>query len=158
MQDSSKAETSHDQRFNEDLDNDNGIKEGKADLWTPLNCLVEAANRTKSSKSYSQGSALPDSEPYMPDGNKPKAMLPNASDSEIYLAKPKLKEHGQSSKFNDEKTGTSLLPGQVKRRRIRASIKKREAGSDDLMVDSHGAKLKRTNCPIWFTLVASEDQ
>ncbi|KAK6164560.1 hypothetical protein DH2020_001424 [Rehmannia glutinosa] len=34
-----------------------GAWEGKVDLWKPLNCLVEAANRSKSSKFGFQGSA-----------------------------------------------------------------------------------------------------
>ncbi|MED6202711.1 hypothetical protein PIB30_108265, partial [Stylosanthes scabra] len=34
----------------EDTKNSMEPAEGKGDLWTPLNCLVEAANRTKSSR------------------------------------------------------------------------------------------------------------
>ncbi|KAL0010351.1 hypothetical protein SO802_005459 [Lithocarpus litseifolius] len=58
----SVAEPSNEQKHNEDTENDVEIIEGKVDLWTPLNCLVEAANRTKSSKSNSQGPSLAKSE------------------------------------------------------------------------------------------------
>ena len=55
LQNISVAEPSNEQKHNEDIENDVEIIEGKADLWTPLKCLVEAANRTKSYKSNSQG-------------------------------------------------------------------------------------------------------
>ncbi|KAJ0013964.1 hypothetical protein Pint_20480 [Pistacia integerrima] len=151
--------------------NDVEMMEGKADLWTPLNCLVEAANRTKSSKSSSQGLSLvksdlqnaPDSELFMPE-TKSKVDLPNAPGSEVCLPRSKLKEHGQNTKFHDDKNGKSLLSGPVKRRRLRAAAKKRDAESSELcaaakvMLDASGAKHKRRNSPVWFSLVASEDQ
>ena len=48
------TETFYEQKPNKD---DVEVMEGKADLWTPLNCLVKTANRTKSSKSNLQGTA-----------------------------------------------------------------------------------------------------
>ncbi|XP_031268749.1 E3 ubiquitin protein ligase DRIP1-like [Pistacia vera] len=170
-QDSCKAEPYNEQRAYEDTENDVEMMEGKADLWTPLNCLVEAANRTKSSKSSSQGLSLvksdlqnaADSELYMPE-TKSKVDLPNAPGSEVCLPRSKLKEHGQNTKFHDDKNGKSLLSGPVKRRRLRAAAKKRDAESSELcaaakvMLDASGAKHKRRNSPVWFSLVASEDQ
>lgn len=54
MQDPSMIKPSCEQKPTKDLDNDNDF-EAKDDLWIPLNCLVEAANRTMSSKPSSQG-------------------------------------------------------------------------------------------------------
>ncbi|XP_044497961.1 E3 ubiquitin protein ligase DRIP2-like isoform X2 [Mangifera indica] len=170
-QDSCKAEPYNEERAYEYTENDVEMMEGKADLWTPLNCLVEAANRTKSSKSSSQGLSLvksdlnnaPDSKLYMPE-TKSKVDLPNASGTDVCLSRPKMKGHRQYTKFHDDKNGKSLLSGPVKRRRLHAAAKKREAESSELcaaaqvMLDASGAKHKRRKSPVWFSLVASEDQ
>lgn len=170
-QDSCKAEPYNEQRAYEDTENDVKMMEGKTDLWTPLNCLVEAANRTKSSKSSSQGLSLvksdlhndPDSELFRPETNF-KVGLPNAPGREVCLSRSKLKEHGQNTKFHDDKNGKILLSGPMKRRRLHAAAKKREPESNELcaaaevMVDASGAKHKRRNSPVWFSLVALEDQ
>jgi E3 ubiquitin-protein ligase DRIP len=168
MQDSSVAEPSTEQRPNDDgEDDDVQMIEGKADLWTPLNCLVEAANRTKSSKSHSQRLSLakfglldgPDSKPHLYES---RAESPNGQHSDIYMAKTK-NEHGQGIRVLDDKNGTNSLPVSVKRRRLTAA-QKRAAMSEGLgasaqaMVDAAAAKSNRRNSPIWFSLVASEDQ
>ena len=162
------AEPSTEQRPNDDGEGDDvQMIEGKADLWTPLNCLVEAANRTKSSKSHSQGLSLakfglldgPDSKPHLYES---RAESPNGQHSEIYMAKTK-NEHGQGIRVLDDKNGTNSLPVSVKRRRLTAA-RKRAVMSEGLsasaqaMVDAAGAKSNRRNGPIWFSLVASEDQ
>ncbi|KAL9393338.1 hypothetical protein Peur_012623 [Populus x canadensis] len=166
--DSSVAEPSTEQRPNDDgEDDDIQMIEGKADLWTPLNCLVEAANRTKSSKSHSQRLSLakfglldgPDSKPHLYES---RAESPNGQHSDIYMAKTK-NEHGQGIRVLDDKNGTNSLPVSVKRRRLTAA-QKRAAMSEGLgasaqaMVDAAAAKSNRRNGPIWFSLVASEDQ
>ncbi|XP_048236043.1 E3 ubiquitin protein ligase DRIP2 isoform X1 [Ricinus communis] len=168
-QDSSVGEPPNTQRFKEDLEDDVEIIEGKADLWTPLNCLVEAANRSKSSKSNSQGPSLPKSELLSgPDGDsqlpgiKFRAESPNGHVSEVYMPKTKNKEHGPDSKVQDDKNGTDLLHASVKRRRLtarkRAAMSEEFSASARVMLDAAGAKNNRRNCPIWFSLVASEDQ
>ncbi|KAJ6359966.1 hypothetical protein OIU77_004049 [Salix suchowensis] len=169
--DSSVAEPSTEQRPNDDdEDDDVEIIEGKADLWTPLNCLVEAANRTKSSKSHSQGLSLaksslldgPDCEPHLYE-TKSRAESPSGHHSEVYMSKTKNKEHGQGIGVQDDKNGKNSLPMSVKRRRLTAA-RKRAALSEGLsvsaqaMIDAAGAKNNRRNGPIWFSLVASEDQ
>lgn len=171
MQDSSVAEPSTEQRPNDDdEDDDVEIIEGKADLWTPLNCLVEAANRTKSSKSHSQGLSLaksslldgPDCETHLYE-TKSRAESPSGHHSEVYMSKTKNKEHGQGIGVQDDKNGKNSLPMSVKRRRLTAA-RKRAALSEGLsvsaqaMIDAAGAKNNRRNGPIWFSLVASEDQ
>ncbi|EOY11048.1 PREDICTED: E3 ubiquitin protein ligase DRIP2 isoform X2 [Theobroma cacao] len=167
-QDSSMAEPSSERRSNEDTD-DVEMLEGKADLWTPLNCLVEAANR-KSSKLNSQGLATSKAEPHnAPDCHlyipETKADLESATvpDGKLCIPKAKSKEHGQNTKVQDEKNGASLISRPVKRRRLRAAAQKRAAASQQaasarVMLDTLGAKCNRKESPIWFSLVASEDQ
>ncbi|KAG5232638.1 E3 ubiquitin protein ligase [Salix suchowensis] len=156
--DSSVAEPSTEQRPNDDdEDDDVEIIEGKADLWTPLNCLVEAANRTKSSKSHSQGLSLaksslldgPDCEPHLYE-TKSRAESPSGHHSEVYMSKTKNKEHGQGIGVQDDKNGKNSLPMSVKRRRLTAA-RKRAALSEGLsvsaqaMIDAAGAKNNRRN-------------
>lgn len=171
LQDFSVAEPSNEQRPNEDRENDVEVTEGKADLWTPLNCLVEAANRTKSSKLNSQGLSLAkleqhnahDNEVYMPE-TKVRAESFRAPESDVYMPKSKRKEHGLKKKVQDENNGTTLVPGPVKRRRFRAAGRKSASASGELhpsaqvMLDAAGSKRNRRNSPIWFSLVASEDR
>uniref|UniRef100_A0A803PZN9 RING-type domain-containing protein n=1 Tax=Cannabis sativa TaxID=3483 RepID=A0A803PZN9_CANSA len=164
MQDSLSAEPSG-KKENDDL----GM-EGKADLWKPLTCLVEVANRTKTSKSTNtQGSTVAkseksmalDSEVHTPD-TKTEADSPNGLDSQSYEPKTKTKESEQT-KVKNNGNGTTVLPGPVKRRRMRAANRKRAASSGEsasaqVMLDASGANRDRRDSPIWFSLVASEDK
>ncbi|XP_028790268.1 E3 ubiquitin protein ligase DRIP2 [Neltuma alba] len=168
--DSSTAEPSKKNRPNEDAENNVDLPEGKVDLWTPLNCLVEAANRTKSSKLTSQGLSLAKSEPpATPNGglsvpeitgkSEPSASVP----SELRMSKTKNKDNGHKTKFGDEKDENVVPPGQVRRRRVRSAGQKRAAApeisaSAQVMLDAVRGRGNRENCPIWFSLVASEDQ
>ncbi|XP_030460691.1 E3 ubiquitin protein ligase DRIP2-like [Syzygium oleosum] len=143
--------------------------EGKFDLWTPLNCLVEAANRTKSSKSSSHGLSLPkleslsalDREPHVPE-KKAKEELPDIPKSGLYLTKSKTKDHALKTKFQDDKKGIPLS-GPIKRKRMRATGQKKAAASEELstsaqlLLDASSDKHDRRNYPIWFSLIASED-
>ncbi|KAJ8759443.1 hypothetical protein K2173_006976 [Erythroxylum novogranatense] len=169
-QDYSIAELSDQLRPNDNTENDFELTEGKVDLWTPLNCLVEAANRTKSSKLSSHGlslakSDLPDTrdcEVHLPEV-KPRGQSPSGHDSEIYMPKIKNKEHGLDMRNLDVKTRTNTLPASVKRRRLtaarkRAAISHDRSASAQVLMDAAEAKSSRRNCPIWFSLVASEDQ
>lgn len=171
MQNSSVADSSKEQRLNDnDMEDDVKITEGKADLWTPLNCLVEAANRTKSSKSHSQGLSLaksglldgPDCDTHLYE-TKPRVDSLNGHHSEVYRPKTKNKEHGLGIRIHDDKNVTSSLPVSVKRRRLTAARKRAATAGDfstsaQAMLDTAGAKSNRRNGPIWFSLVASEDQ
>ncbi|WJX80251.1 RING-type E3 ubiquitin transferase [Trifolium repens] len=165
---SSIGETSKKHRSNEDSDNNIDLTEGKADLWTPLNCLVEAANRTKPSRSNLQGTAKLES-PITPHGGlvmsetTPKSDPPTSVQSELHVPKTKNKSNGHKRKFGDDKDGNTLPSGPVKRKRPRPSNQKRAAASEmsasaQLMLDATGSRCNRKNSPIWFTLVASEDQ
>ncbi|PSS19068.1 E3 ubiquitin protein like [Actinidia chinensis var. chinensis] len=147
-QSTSQTKPVHDQVPNK-KENDNEAWEGNVDLWKPLNCLVEAANRTKSSKLSSQDSSPAKSEPA------------NVPDYEVPVPKTKVKEHHHKSKVQDEKNGTSSLPGLVKRKRLHAADRKNASGrlySSQAMIGMPGAKQNSRKCPIWFSLVASEEQ
>ncbi|KAF7817825.1 E3 ubiquitin protein ligase DRIP2-like isoform X1 [Senna tora] len=168
--DSSIAERSKKNKPNEDTENNVELTEGKVDLWTPLNCLVEAANRTKSSKLNSQGLSLTKLEPptslnggsNMPEVTT-KSEPPATVHNELRMPKTKNKDNGQKTKFGDDKDGNILPPGQVRRRRVRPAGQKRAAASEisasaQVMVDATRDRCNRKNSPIWFSLVASEDQ
>ncbi|KAI4301931.1 hypothetical protein L6164_035165 [Bauhinia variegata] len=169
-QDSFIAEPSKNHRPNEDTEKLVELTEGKVDLWTPLNCLVEAANRTKSSKLNSQGMSIPKLEPAStPHGglDRPEIMarpeLPAAVYRDLHMPKTKNKDNGVKIKFENEKNGNSSLPRPVKHRRVRPAGQKRSVASDtstsaQFMLNATGGRCNRKNSPIWFSLVASEDQ
>ncbi|XP_039062796.1 E3 ubiquitin protein ligase DRIP2-like isoform X2 [Hibiscus syriacus] len=141
-QDCSGAKPSSEHRSNEDTD-DVEIMEGKADLWTSLNCLVEAANR-KSSKLNSQASPASVSEPH------------NGPDRHLYA--PEIKAGLESPTVPDGKNGANLITKPVKRRRLHAEAQKKAAASNRIMLDTLGSKWNTKNNPIWFSLVACEDR
>lgn len=148
-QNSSMADHFNDESPSKGAYNDAESREGKVDRWTPLNCLLEAANRTKPSKLNIQEPSLSELEPlYVPDNE--------------VMPETKIKQRGQKSKIQDGKSGMMLLPAQVKRRRLRAMERKREAASMELCASTQvllneGAKSSRRNGPIWLSLVASND-
>ncbi|KAL2507772.1 E3 ubiquitin protein ligase DRIP2 [Forsythia ovata] len=125
--------------------------DGKVDLWKPLNCLVEAANRSKSSKLTSQVSAA-------------QSEALQLHENERRLCKTKNKEHGKILKVQDEKKGSDRAPQEPeepkKFRRIRQKKTQKfgEFRVPQAVLDATSAKLERRNDPIWFSLVASDDQ
>lgn len=134
--------------------------EGKFDLWTPLNCLVEVANRTKSSKSNSHGLSLPKLEPLSALDREPRVLEKKAKEELPDIPKSKIKDHGLKTKFQDDKKGVPLS-GTIKRKRMRATGQKKAAASEELSTSAQhlleSGKHDRRNHPIWFSLVASED-
>lgn len=126
---------------------DNETKNGKVDLWKPLNYLVEVANRSKSSKFTSQGSNAK-SEPQ------------HAQKSEGHARKPKGKDQLKRSKFQDENGQSDVdVTKSAKPKKIRKN-RKNKAGSQAVLDDDdadNDAREKRIN-PIWFRLVPSEEQ
>ncbi|KAK8712702.1 hypothetical protein V6N13_147932 [Hibiscus sabdariffa] len=141
-QDCSRVQPSSEHRSNEETD-DVEIMESKADLWTPLNCLVEAANR-KSSKINSQASTASVSEPH------------NGPDCHTYV--PEIKVGLESPTVTDGKNGTELITKPVKRTRLHAEAQKKAASSNRIMLDTLGSKWSRNNNQIWLSLVACEDR
>ncbi|XP_073526235.1 uncharacterized protein [Phyllobates terribilis] len=111
---SSSAKYSNDLIMSEDIKKCS--VDGKVELWKPLKCLVEAANRTKSnSKGISQVKA----------------------------------ENGVREEVHDDKNS---IPLPAKHRRVRPSSK----STAQVVVDR--MRHQRQNMPIWFSLVASEEQ
>ncbi|XP_017974771.1 PREDICTED: E3 ubiquitin protein ligase DRIP2 [Theobroma cacao] len=122
--------------------------EEKADLWKPLNHLVEAASKTKPNKVNSQGSIA-----------KP---APHAPDNEVNLLT--VKECGTGSNIPSKQNDSAPEPSTSARpRRSRGTQQKREAVSERLnipaqaVVDSSN-KYDGRFSPIWFSLVASKSQ
>ena len=153
MQSSFPAETS--QSF-PDKETENGAEtwEGKLDLWKPLNCLVEVANRTKSLKSNSQGF-------------ENKAEPTQVLDNEHQVRRPRMKENKRKLKVEDEKIADPVSSENVKPKKLRRVRRKRETSFGESRIISPQAVLNATSgsskherrCgPIWFSLVASEDQ
>ncbi|KAJ1385125.1 Prefoldin beta-like [Sesbania bispinosa] len=167
--DSSIAEPSKKHRPNEDTENSMDLTEGKADLWTPLNCLVEVANRTKASRSNSHGTSLAKLESPTTHGGQEmseivtKSELPTSVHSGLHMPKTKNKDNGHKTKVGGDKDGNTLPLGPVKRRRLRPAGQKRVTASQmsasaQVMLDAKRSRCNRKNRPIWFSLVASKDQ
>ncbi|XVE65908.1 hypothetical protein DITRI_Ditri08aG0037600 [Diplodiscus trichospermus] len=121
----------------------------KADLWKPLNRLVETASKTKPNKVNSQG-----------DKVKPAR---RAHDNEVNLPNI-VNECGIESNVPIKENGSTPEPStSVRPRRSRVIRQKREAVSERLdipaqaVVDSRN-KYDGRPSPIWFSLVASKGQ
>lgn len=119
-------------------------------MWRPLNCLVEAANRSKSSRFMPQGSAI-------------KSEPSHVADIDVHVRKTKFKDHGHKLKVQDEKTNSSPTPESEKPKKLRRIRKKAPAFGDfsifpNAVIDNASAKFERRINPIWFSLVASQDQ
>ncbi|CAA2958396.1 E3 ubiquitin ligase DRIP2-like [Olea europaea subsp. europaea] len=124
--------------------------EGKVDLWKPLTCLVEVANKSKSSKltpqvTVAQSEAL------------------QLHDNEGLLCNPKNKEHAKILKGQDKKKGSNHPPQEPDEPKMLRKFRQRTHKFGDFRVpqavlDATSAKWERRNDPIWFSLVASDDQ
>ena len=150
LQNSSACEPSH---HSPDKEGENGSKqwEEKGDLWKPLTCLVEAANRSKSSKFNTQDSHVKSEEhnPYEKVG---------------LLRKNKIKEQMKKSKLKEEKNCIEHTPPEIERPKKLRKIwqKTKNFGNfrvpPQVLLDAASAKIdRRRNCPIWFSLVASNE-
>lgn len=113
---------------------------------------MEVANRTKSFKSNSQGSDA-------------KLETAQAHESEGQVRKSKIKEIKRKCKVEDEKNIKEPISSEmIKPKILRRVRRKREPAfgesgiSPQAVLDAAGAKQKRRLGPIWFSLVASEDQ
>lgn len=120
----------------------------KTELWKPLNCLVEAANSTKSFKSSPQSAVI-------------KSEHINNPDVETTINKTRNKEHLHKSKVQDEKNNSIQTPSvTAKARRLQGVNRKRKdlSTSAHALFDAASAQCDRRICPIWFQLLASFDQ
>ncbi|TYJ28111.1 hypothetical protein E1A91_A07G236000v1 [Gossypium mustelinum] len=142
----------HIQNINKEAENGGKAWDGKLDLWKPLNCLVEVANRTKSFKSNSQGS----------DSKLEPSCVPSI---EAHTCKSKHREDKCKTKLEDERTSAGPATSEtVTPKKLRRVNRKRASGFGDsgispqAVLDAAGPKHERRIGPVWFSLVASEDQ
>ncbi|CAA0832161.1 E3 ubiquitin protein ligase DRIP2 [Striga hermonthica] len=124
-------------------------EEEKVDLWKPLNCLVEAASSTKSSKLNVQGSS----------GKS------EACESEGLVSKSKSREHRQKAKAQEDKDvvdQTCTEPERPKKRQRARQKKVQTFGGSKVtqqaVLDAASVKSERKNYPIWFSLVSDEKE
>ncbi|KAK4338723.1 hypothetical protein RND71_043210 [Anisodus tanguticus] len=151
-QNSSSAELSGQPTPDNETENGTDQWEGKVDLWKPLNCLVEVANRSKSAKFSSQGSSA-------------ESECLHSHDNEAHVRKIKVKKHGLKIKVHDDKNNSgSAHLGSDKPKKMRRNRQKKasEFGgfsiSPQTVLDAINTKCERRNDSIWFSLVASGDQ
>ncbi|TVU46065.1 hypothetical protein EJB05_05583 [Eragrostis curvula] len=135
---SSNAEASN-HSSNKNAEDDSEELADKGELWQPLNCLVEAANRTKSFRSSSQNSV--------------KGEQLNGSPSSTYANKTKAREHVQKSKIEDDKPPIMLKKraGPLRRRRQLQS-------PAEAKPDAAATQNEKKFSSIWFSLVAFDQQ
>lgn len=119
---------------NKDLD--------KAELWKPLNCLVEAAGKTKP-RTSAQSPAL--------KGDKP-----SESPSSEHSSRTKAREPLQKTKAEDDKDD----PEPIVLLRKRGPGRKRKHPLPLPNAASSAAAIQNAKkfIPIWFSLIASFDQ
>lgn len=143
MQNSSNAESSKQQMHNKPTVDHTEPCEGTNDLWKPLNCLVETASKTKSFKFNMHGTTM------LPDAN------------EAHVPKPNIKGRGNKSEGHGHENGSATASsGSVKPRKLQAVRQRSTAVSDipgQAVLDANSKRDRRFS-PLWFSLVASDEQ
>ena len=131
---------------NKDKQNDKEYVD-KTELWEPLDCLFEAAKRTKALCSSQQSPVV-------------KADQVSGLDSEVPNSRTNLREHPHKSKVQNDKNGIPISPLLAKARRLHGvSRRRRERGtSAQAQLDAVGCKRERKIQQFWFSLVAAADQ
>ncbi|KAI0498049.1 hypothetical protein KFK09_021290 [Dendrobium nobile] len=133
---------------NEDAENDTEICMYKSELWKPLNCLVEAANRTKGFKCSSQSTAI-------------KADQTNSIENENRMYRTKVREQPSNLKIQDYENGNvSTSPVMAKARRMNGVSRKRKGNgpSAQAVLDASDAACERRICPVWLSLLSSPNK
>lgn len=138
--------------INKETENGAEQWDAKLDLWKPLNYLVEVASRTKAFKSNNVQGSDAKLEPVQVNG------------SESQVQKIKNKENKRKANIEDEKISPYPASSDTaKSNKLRRVRRKKESAfgesgiSPQAVVDSNNNKLLK-NGPIWFSLVASENQ
>ncbi|KQJ85968.1 E3 ubiquitin protein ligase DRIP2 [Brachypodium distachyon] len=119
---------------------DHGKDLDKAELWKPLNCLVDAASKTKSFRSSPQSSAV-------------KGAPSNESPSNGHVSREKSGEHLRKSIFQGDKKDTPLSEMMLKRK---GPGRGRPATS--VAATTQKVPDVRALNSIWFSLIASFEQ
>lgn len=138
--------------INKETENGAEQWDAKLDLWKPLNYLVEVASRTKAFKSNNQ------------QGSDAKLEAVQVNGSESQVQKIKNKENKRKVNIEDEKISPYPASSDTaKSNKLRRVRRKKESAfgesgiSPQAVVDSNNNKFLK-NGPIWFSLVASENQ
>ncbi|KAG8062792.1 hypothetical protein GUJ93_ZPchr0003g16469 [Zizania palustris] len=127
---------------NKDTEGDHKELADKADeLWRPLNCLVEAANRTKSFRSNPQNPVV-------------KREQLSDSPGSTSANKTKARDHLQKSKIEDDKKDVPLL----KRKNQRTGRRRELHAPSDERPDVAATQIEKKLNSIWFSLIASFEQ
>ncbi|XP_042392706.1 E3 ubiquitin protein ligase DRIP2-like isoform X1 [Zingiber officinale] len=128
---------------------ENGDKaiQDNGELWKPLNCLVEAANRTKSFRSTPQNPIIKAEKKELSDGdtNRNKTIM----------------EHLHDFKAQDQKNDNfQTVRMKVKARSLKAVNQKKSnlANSTQTLPDAFNARSDKRITPLWFSLIAYFDQ
>ncbi|CAA7395284.1 unnamed protein product [Spirodela intermedia] len=137
---------------NKNAENGEEPSADKTELWKPLNCLVEAANRTKTLNSSDQGSVA-------------KTEQINFTEIEENAApRNKAREHLQKPKMLDDKNSNYHTTVLSKTRRVNGAGRKRAAASRELETSAQASlcgtsvKRERETNPIWFSLISAPDR
>ncbi|URE17676.1 E3 ubiquitin protein ligase [Musa troglodytarum] len=143
----SKAEPSKYTRTEGKL-NGEGSFQDKVDIWKPLNCLVEAANRTKSSRSSQQSPAV-------------KAEQTNGPASEVDGNSIKVKERPHKSEVQEQKSENNpMTPEMLKAGSFQGTNQQTRhlTAAAQTPLDAGITQHVRSIGPIWFSLVAAVEQ
>ncbi|KAA8548739.1 hypothetical protein F0562_000423 [Nyssa sinensis] len=153
--------------------------EGIADLWKPLNSLVEAAGITKSNKSNPQGSVGKSASSsirfdgeHVPKSKGKSKVHDDENGSTPARGKSKVHddENGSisahcKSKVRDDENGSTPAPSILaKSKKTQGDRQKSAVASEgpsipgQAAVDAASTRWRRRVIPIWFTLVPSENQ
>uniref|UniRef100_A0A1J3J689 E3 ubiquitin protein ligase DRIP2 n=1 Tax=Noccaea caerulescens TaxID=107243 RepID=A0A1J3J689_NOCCA len=121
--------------------------DSKLHLWKPLNFLVDVANGTKPSQ-----------------GSDSKSELGNASHNDVQGSKAKTKDQKRKCKLEEEiiNNGDPTASETATLKRTRRTRRKRSSTFGDSrippLLDAASQKQERRNGPVWFSLVASNNQ
>ncbi|KAK9018152.1 hypothetical protein V6N11_001133 [Hibiscus sabdariffa] len=142
------------QHIDKEVENGGKSWDGKSDLWKPLDCLAEVANRTKSFKSNLQGS-----------DSKLEPLPTHVTIPEAQMCKNKLRKDSFKTKVEDEMNNVDPVNSEtVTTKKLRRIRQKSGSGfgnsiiSPQAVLDAAGAKHQKRIGPVWFSLVASEEQ
>lgn len=133
-------------KANKNIENSKESSKDTSELWKSLNCLVEAANKTKALKSSPQSSSF-------------KEEQINGANNEVDMDKIKVREHPNKSKRQEENNGgVTISPAKIRAQRLQVRKKRDLEASAQALIDASGATRERRATPIWLSLVPSIDQ
>ncbi|CAL9061903.1 unnamed protein product [Musa banksii] len=143
----SKAEPSKYTRT-EGKSNGEGSFQDKVDIWKPLNCLVEAANRTKSFRSSQHSPVV-------------KAEQTNGPASEVDGNSIRVKERPHKSEVQEQKSENNPMPPEMLKAGSLQGINQQTRNLTAVAqtpLDAGITQHVRSIGPIWFSLVAAVEQ